>query len=154
MGHSSSRFPLESVIRYTLTGVIPASSHRAIQKRNVGPLQRRLRTPERLRIKTPKPNSPPRLAVKFASWKRWKMRPQRKFFRIWSRRWGSKATTDGIVEPDCTCSGGFRSSCARKLRDRKPSLFNAFEIFDRTGYRMAPVFEVKQEILAYNLVVE
>jgi hypothetical protein len=24
------------------------------------------------------------------------------------------------------------SSCARKLRDRKPSLFNAFEIFDHT----------------------
>jgi hypothetical protein len=27
----------------------------------------------------------------------------------------------------------FRESCARKLRDRKPSLFNAFEIFDHTG---------------------
>src|SRR6266566_1112271 len=26
------------------------------------------------------------------------------------------------------------SSCARKLRDRKPSLFNTFEIFDHTGF--------------------
>src|ERR1700730_5932017 len=116
MGHRSSRLlSNESVIRYTLTGVIPASSHRAIQKRNVGPLQRRLRTPERLRIKTPKPNSPPRLAVKFAVWKRWKMRPQRKSFRIWSRRWGSKATTDGIVVPDCTCSGGFRKQLCEEI---------------------------------------
>jgi hypothetical protein len=27
------------------------------------------------------------------------------------------------------------TSCARKLRDRKPSLFNAFEIFDHRGTR-------------------
>jgi hypothetical protein len=46
------------------------------------------------------------------------------------------------------------SSNSRKLRDRKPSIFNAFEIFDHTGYRMATVLEVKQEIPAYNLVVE
>ena len=35
-------------------------------------------------------------------------------------------------------------SCARKLRDRKPSLFNAFEIFDHTGHssiRSRPLLE-------------
>ena len=31
------------------------------------------------------------------------------------------------------------SSCARKLRDRKPSLFNAFEIFDHTGSAIIPL---------------
>src|SRR5205823_13214662 len=29
------------------------------------------------------------------------------------------------------------TSCAEKLRDRKPSLFNTFEIFDHTGYTPA-----------------
>jgi hypothetical protein len=46
----------------------------------------------------------------------------------------SRASANLIVE-----SGLYRllrfqkSSCAGKLRDRKPSLFNAFEIFDHTA---------------------
>src|SRR5258706_3201638 len=48
------------------------------------------------------------------------------------------------TESDCLCPDGcaprgnvtvqvLETSCARKLRNRKPSLFNAFEIFDHTG---------------------
>ena len=36
----------------------------------------------------------------------------------------------------------FRESCARKLRDRKPSLFNAFEIFDHTSNFHSDIFAV------------
>jgi hypothetical protein len=47
----------------------------------------------------------------------------------------SRASLNLIVEPGLLHSLEVsESSCARKLRDRKRSLFNAFEIFDHTTY--------------------
>jgi hypothetical protein len=50
----------------------------------------------------------------------------------------SRASLNLIVEPGLYMLLRFLESYARKLRDRKPGLFNALEIFDHTRSQNKP----------------